>query len=102
MASKYLPAGMCSSARLNRGIGIPLYISCVEGSEVYDMKGNECIDQCTSFDSVSIGHGHSKVIEAFENALSMGKITAYENELHVRRTKRFAEAVPSIDLVHFT
>jgi glutamate-1-semialdehyde 2,1-aminomutase len=102
LASKYLPGGVCSSARVNKSLGRPFYISRAEGSKVYDMEGNEYIDLCTSFGSALIGHSHPKVVDAINNALDMGIMCAYENEWHARLAQRLAETIPCIDMVRFT
>lgn len=101
-ASKYLPGGVCSSARVNKSLGKPFYISRVEGSKVFDLDGNEYIDLCTSFGSALIGHGHPKVIEAVKNSLDLGIMCAYENEMQSTLAKRLAETIPCIDMVRFT
>ena len=101
-ASKYLPGGVCSSARVNKSIGKPFYISRAEGSKVFDMEGNEYIDLCTSFGGAVIGHGHPKVTEAIKESLVSGIMCAYENELQSKLAKRLAETIPCIDKVRFT
>jgi glutamate-1-semialdehyde 2,1-aminomutase len=102
LASKYLPGGVCSSARMNKGTHSPFYISRAEGSKVYDLVGNECVDLCLSFGAALIGHGHPQVIETINQALGMGIMCAYENEWHARLAQRIAETVPCIDMLRFS
>lgn len=102
LASRYLPGGVCASARIHKGLGGPFYVSRAEGSRVYDLAGNEYIDLCTSFGSALVGHAHPRVIEATGQALEMGLICAYENEWHARLAQRIVEAVPSIEMLRFT
>lgn len=102
LASRYLPGGVCSSARVNKGTGSPFYIARAQGSKVYDLEGNEYIDLCTSFGSALVGHGHRKVVAAIEESLRMGLICAYENEWQARLAQRIAESVPCIDMLRFT
>ncbi len=101
-ASKYLPGGVCSSARIHKGFDGPFYLSHSKGSKVYDLKGNEYVDLCTSFGSALVGHSHPKVIEAIHQALDMGLMCAYENEWHARLAQRIAEAVPCVEMLRFT
>lgn len=101
LAARYLPGGVCSSARVNKGLGAPFYISRAAGSKVYDLEGNEYIDLCTSFGSALLGHAHPVVVEAIHRALEMGFLCAYENEWHARLAERIVEAVPSIDMLRF-
>ena len=101
-ASRYLPGGVCSSARIHKGFDGPFYISHAKGSKVYDLEGNEYIDLCTSFGSALVGHSHPQVIGAIHQALEMGLMCAYENEWHARLAQRIAEAVPCIEMLRFT
>lgn len=101
-ASKYLPGGVCSSARINNGLRSPFYISRAEGSKVYDLEGNEYVDLCTSFGSALVGHAHPRVNEAIMAALKMGFMCAYENEWHALLAQRVVETVPCIDLLRYT
>jgi len=102
LASRYLPGGVCSSARVNKGINGPFYISRAKGSKVYDLDGNEYVDLCTSFGAALLGHGHPRVVEAINQALDMGIMCAYENEWHARLAQRIAETIPCIDMLRFT
>lgn len=101
-ASRYLPGGVCSSARVNMGTQRPFYVSRADGSKIYGMDGKEYIDLCTSFGSVLLGHGHPKVVEAVQAALARGIMCAYENESQAELAKRIAEAIPCIDMLRFT
>jgi len=102
LASRYLPGGVCSSARVNRGINNPFYISRAKGGRVYDLDGNEYIDLCMSFGAALLGHAHPKVVEAVHQALDMGIMCAYENDWHARLAQRIAETVPCIEMLRFS
>lgn len=102
LASRYLPGGVCSSARMNRAIGGPFYISRAKGSKVYDLEGTEYIDLCTSFGAALLGHAHPRVIKAINQALDMGIMCAYENEWHARLAQRIAGTIPCIDMLRFS
>lgn len=101
-AAEYLPGGVCSSARVNRGLDGPFYLSRGKGSKVYDLAGNEYVDLCTSFGSALVGHAHPKVTEAIHQALDMGFMCGYENEWHARLAQRIAETVPCVEMLRFT
>jgi glutamate-1-semialdehyde 2,1-aminomutase len=102
LASRYLPGGVCSSARVNRATNSPFYISRARGSKVYDLDGREYIDLCASFGATLLGHAHPRVVEAINQALDMGIMCAYENEWHARLAQRIAETVPCIDMLRFS
>ncbi len=102
LASRYLPGGVCSSARMNRAIGSPFYISRAKGSKVYDLDGNEYIDLCTSFGAALLGHAHPRVVDAINQALDVGIMCAYENEWQTRLAQRIADTIPCIDMLRFS
>jgi glutamate-1-semialdehyde 2,1-aminomutase len=101
-ASRFLPGGVCASARIHKGLRSPFYVSRAQGSKVYDLEGNEYIDLCTSFGSALAGHAHPRVVEALGQAVEMGLMCAYENEWHQRLAQRIADAVPCIEMLRFT
>lgn len=102
LAAEYLPGGVCSSARVNKGLGQPFYIGRAQGGKVYDLEGNEYIDLCTSFGSALLGHSHPQVLDAVRQALDMGLMCAYENEWHARLAQRIVETVPCVEMLRFT
>jgi glutamate-1-semialdehyde 2,1-aminomutase len=101
-ASEFLPGGVCSSARIHKGIKGPFYFSRAKGSKVYDLDGREYIDLCTSFGSALLGHAHPQVIGATHKALEMGFMCAYENEWQARLAEQIADTVPCIEMLRFT
>jgi glutamate-1-semialdehyde 2,1-aminomutase len=102
LAARYLPGGVCASARIHKGLGSPVYLSRAEGGRVYDLAGNAYVDLCTSFGSALVGHSHPQVTSAIRQALEMGLLCAYENEWHARLAQRIAEAVPCVEMLRFT
>ena len=102
LASRYLPGGVCASARIHKGLASPFYLSRAEGGKVYDLSGNAYVDLCTSFGSALVGHSHPHVTGAIRQALEMGLLCAYENEWHARLARRIAESVPCVEMLRFT
>ncbi len=100
-AAPYLPGGVCASARINKALGHPFYMSRAAGSKVYDLDGREYVDLCLSFGSALIGHGHPRVAEAVGEALQLGIMCGYESEWPSRLARRIAETVPCIDMLRF-
>ena len=101
-AGQYLPGGVCSSARLNKALGRPFYISRAAGSRVYDTDGKEYVDLCLSFGAALVGHAHPRVVDAVEQALGLGILCAYENDWHARLARTVAQTVPSIEMLRFS
>ncbi len=73
IAQRYLPGGVCASARFNSAIGRPFFVSRGDGSRVYDLDGCEYIEVswCVGCNSgyYSLTHkGNSKYsLERIEN-----------------------------------
>jgi len=101
-ASQVLPGGVCSSARIHRGLGHPFYLSRAKGSKVYDLDGNEYVDLCLSFGASLIGHAHPKVVEAIGEAIKMGIMCSYETDTHSRLARTIVETVPCIDMLRYS
>jgi glutamate-1-semialdehyde 2,1-aminomutase len=101
-ASRYLPGGVCASARVRKDLGGALYLSRAAGGKVYDLEGRAYVDLCTSFGSALVGHAHPQVVGAVQRALEMGVLCAYEAEEHARLAKRVVDAVPCIEMLRFT
>jgi glutamate-1-semialdehyde 2,1-aminomutase len=100
-AKCYLPGGVCASARANKAIGHPFYVSHGDGSRVYDLNGREYIDMCMSHGASLLGHNHPSIRAAVERALELGIICSYETEHHSALAKKITELVPCAEMVRF-
>jgi glutamate-1-semialdehyde 2,1-aminomutase len=101
-AGQYLPGGVCSSARVHKSLGQPVYISRAEGGRVYDVGGAEYIDLFMSFGAGLLGHGHPAVKAAITEGVALGFPAAYENEYQIRLACQIAQIIPCVDMVRFT
>lgn len=101
VARCYLPGGVSASARANKAIGHPFYVSRGDGSRVYDLDGREYIDMCMSHGASLLGHNHPKIKAAVAQALELGTICSYETEYHSALAKRITELVPCAEMVRF-
>lgn len=100
-ASRYLPGGVCASARVNEAIGHPFYVSRGDGALVYDLDGREYVDMCTSHGASLLGHNHPQIKAAVQEALELGIICAYETRHHSVLAQRVTELVPCAEMVRF-
>ena len=100
-ARQYLPGGVSASARANRAIGHPFYISRGDGARVYDLDGRDYIDMCTSHGASLLGHNHPAIRTALTQALELGIICSYETEHHSALARRITEVVPCADMVRY-
>ncbi|HPU35873.1 MAG TPA: glutamate-1-semialdehyde 2,1-aminomutase [Bacillota bacterium] len=100
-AAKYIPGGVNSPVRAFKSVGLnPVFISRGEGSNIYDVDGNEYIDYVGSWGPLILGHRHPRVIEALERCLretgtSFGAPTEIENTL----AAMLVAALPSVEQV---
>lgn len=101
VARCYLPGGVSASARTNKAIGHPFYVSRGDGSRIYDLDGREYIDLCMSHGASLLGHNHPKIKAAIAQALELGIICSYETEYHSALAKRITELVPCAEMIRF-
>ncbi len=102
LASQVLPGGVCSSARINKGLASPFYLARGEGGRVYDPEGRAYIDLCTSFGAALLGHSPPRIVAAIQTALDLGFLCADESEWHARLAQRIAASVPCVEMVRFS
>jgi glutamate-1-semialdehyde 2,1-aminomutase len=100
-AQRYLPGGVCASARANEAIGHPLYVTRGNGSKIYDLDGREYIDMLMSHGAAFLGHNNPKIKAAVSQALDSGVICSYETEHHIKLAKKLTELVPCAEMVRF-
>jgi len=99
-AQQTIPGGVNSPVRALKSVeGTPFFAAGGEGAWIVDEDGNRYVDYVLSYGPMILGHGHSAVVEAVQNAatkgLSFGAPTLGEVEL----AELIASALPSVDLV---
>jgi glutamate-1-semialdehyde 2,1-aminomutase len=99
-ARRLIPGGVNSPVRAWQAVGgNPLFLQRGRGSMVTDVDGNSYIDYVGSWGPLILGHAHSEVLRAVQDALrdgtSFGAPTAREVEL----ARMIAEAFPAIESV---
>ena len=68
-AQKVIPGGVSSPVRAFKGVGgTPRYFVRGEGSQIWDVDGNQYIDLVGSWGPMILGHAHPAVVEAVTNA----------------------------------
>ncbi len=101
-AWKVLVGGVCSSVRLNKALGKPLFIKSGNGSTLTGYDGKEYIDCCCSHGASLLGHNHPQVNQAIEKALQMGTICSYETEYQQEVARKICKFIPCAERVRFT
>ncbi|MEM7531079.1 MAG: glutamate-1-semialdehyde 2,1-aminomutase [Chloroflexota bacterium] len=101
-AVNLIPGGVNSPVRAFGSVGgTPRFIERGEGARFWDVDGNEYIDYVQSWGPLILGHAHSAVVSALQEAAvrgtSYGAPTAIENEL----AQLVIDTVPSIEMIRF-
>jgi glutamate-1-semialdehyde 2,1-aminomutase len=100
-ARRFMPGGVSATARQNRAIGHPFFVSRGDGPRVYDLDGRPYVDMCLSHGASLLGHNHPRIVAAVQRALAMGVVCSYETEHHTALARRVCELVPCAEMVRF-
>lgn len=100
-ARRFLPGGVSATARQNRAIGRPFFVSRGDGARVFDLDGRPYVDMCLSHGASLLGHNHPRIVAAVGRALELGVICSYETEHHTALARRVCELVPCAEMVRF-
>ncbi len=101
-ASKVLPGGVCSTVRYSSALKKPLHFQRGNGAHIIDAQGDELIDMCMSHGASLLGHGHPRIKEAVEEALSLGIMCGFDTPWHVELAEKLTNIIPCADMVRFT
>jgi len=101
LASRYLPGGVCASARRNEAIGHPFFVSRGDGAYLYDLQDRPYLDMSISHGASLLGHNHPDIKAAVRQALDIGIVCSSETVHHARLAQRITEMVPCAQMVRF-
>jgi glutamate-1-semialdehyde 2,1-aminomutase len=97
-----LPGGVSSPVRAFKAVGgSPLFIERGEGAYLVDVDGNRYVDYVLSWGPLILGHAHSSVVAALEQALRNGTSFGAPSSLELDLARLIRDALPSIELVRF-
>lgn len=100
-SSQVMPGGVNSSTRLNKALGMPMYVQHAEGARITDIEGRTFLDMCCGHGAALLGHGHSAIVEALRTAAAIGFPSVCEMPCHEELARLVCQAVPSADRVRF-
>jgi glutamate-1-semialdehyde 2,1-aminomutase len=99
-AQNYIPGGVNSPVRAFRSVGgTPLFIARGEGSNIYDVDGNEYIDYICSWGPLILGHRPKEVIDALAGVLDIGTSFGAPTGREVELAELIIDAVLSVEMV---
>ena len=99
---RVLPGGVCSSTRLNQGLGHPVYVERADGGRFTDVDGREYVDMSCGHGAALLGHGHPAVCHALERAAGLGVCCAADMSHHIDLAEVICRLVPCAERVRFT
>ncbi|MEU9853739.1 glutamate-1-semialdehyde 2,1-aminomutase [Streptomyces sp. NPDC047974] len=76
-------------------------ISHGRGAHVWDVDGNRYVEYGSGLRSVSLGHGHPRVVEAVRRELERGGNFVRPSVVEIEAAERFLATVPTADMVKF-
>src|SRR3984957_5205610 len=95
-----IPGGVNSPVRAYRSVGgTPPFIRRGEGSRIMDADGNEYIDYVGSWGPLILGHRHSAVPDALDEAMTRGTSFGAPTEQEIDLAETVRQMVPSIEMV---
>lgn len=101
LAKKALPGGVNSSTRLNKALGVPLYVKSGKGSRVTSIEGKEYIDMCCAHGAGLLGMAHPAVDEAMRKAMESGYVNSFETEYHEELAALVCKSLPCAERIRF-
>jgi len=101
-AQKLLPGGVDSPVRAFRAVGgQPLFIERGEGPYLFDVDGNRYIDYVLSWGPLIAGHAHPDVVQAIQQAASLGTSFGAPSPLEIELARNIIEFMPNIEMIRF-
>jgi glutamate-1-semialdehyde 2,1-aminomutase len=102
-AQTHFVGGVNSPVRAFRGVGgEPFFVRRAKGSHLWDVDGNEYVDYVGSWGPMILGHAHSRVVKAVQDAAREGTSFGIPNPHEIRLAQLVKAAFPSIEKVRFT
>jgi len=101
-ANELFPGGVNSPVRAFRGVGgTPRFISRGRGSRMWDVDGNQYVDYVGSWGPLILGHCHSAVMQAVQDALREGASFGAPSPREIRLAELVRTRMPWIEKMRF-
>jgi glutamate-1-semialdehyde 2,1-aminomutase len=99
-AQTSIPAGVNSPVRAFRSVGgTPPFIQRGKGAQVWDADGRAYIDYVGSWGPLIVGHAHSDVVKAVQEAAERGLSFGAPTEQEIEMAELLRRLVPTLELV---
>ena len=101
-AKDLFPGGVNSPVRAFKGVGgTPRFIAKGRGSRMWDVDGNAYIDYVGSWGPLILGHCHSEVMQAVQDALKEGASFGAPSPRELRLGELVRQRMPWIERMRF-
>jgi glutamate-1-semialdehyde 2,1-aminomutase len=99
-SQRLIPGGVNSPVRAFRAVGgTPRFVQRAAGAYFWDANGNKHIDYIGSWGPMILGHGHPRVVEAVQRAVTEGFSFGAPTEREVELAEEIVRHLPSVEMV---
>src|SRR4051794_28000713 len=97
---RIIPGGVNSPVRAFRAVGgTPRFVQRAQGAYFWDANGTRCIDYIGSWGPMILGHGHPRVVEAVQRAVTEGFSFGAPTEREIELAEEIARHLPSVEML---
>lgn len=99
-ARALIPGGVNSPVRAFRAVGgTPRFVQRAQGAWFWDANGQRHIDYIGSWGPMILGHGHPRVVEAVQQAVTEGFSYGAPTEREIELAEEIVRHLPSVEMV---
>lgn len=99
-ARALIPGGVNSPVRAFRAVGgTPRFVQRAQGAYFWDAHGSRYIDYIGSWGPMILGHGHPRVLEAVQKAVTEGFSFGAPTEREIELAEEIVRHLPSVEMV---
>ncbi len=99
-AQQHLPGGVSSPVRAYKGVGgTPRFMARGKGAYLEDVDGHRYIDYVLSFGPLILGHAHSHVVAAIEQAARRGTSYGAPTEAETTLARLVTDFMPDVEML---
>jgi glutamate-1-semialdehyde 2,1-aminomutase len=99
-ARALIPGGVNSPVRAFRAVGgTPRFVARAQGAYFWDANGDRYIDYIGSWGPMILGHGHPRVLEAVQRAVTEGFSFGAPTEREIELAEEIARHLPAVEMV---
>jgi glutamate-1-semialdehyde 2,1-aminomutase len=99
-ARALIPGGVNSPVRAFRAVGgTPRFVQRAQGAYFWDANGTRFIDYIGSWGPMILGHGHPRVLEAVQRAVTEGFSFGAPTEREIELAEEVTRHLPSVEML---